>query len=102
MSQITLESVTLLTSDILVFSVSKKISQCKRRQQFLQQVAQAIQCTIRVGRIELTELNFAQFGSFYSCFRVEQSAELPSIVTDVDLPTTTIDKVPLTIHTGTM
>lgn len=65
-------------------------------------MAQAIQCIIREGRVELTELNFAQFGSSYFCFRVEQSSELPSIVTDVDLPTTTIDKVPLTIHTGTM
>ena len=33
--------------------------------------------------------------------RVEQRYELPPVVTDIDLPSTTIEKVPLSIHTGT-
>ncbi|XP_028400587.1 trafficking protein particle complex subunit 11-like [Dendronephthya gigantea] len=31
--------------------------------------------------------------------RVEQRSELPSVVTDIDLPSTSIEKVPLSIHT---
>ena len=37
----------------------------------------------------------------FNMFRVDQNSDLPSVVTDVDLPSTTIEKISLTIHTGT-
>ena len=55
-----------------------------------------------VSVLFLSEIYLNANRYIFTCFRVEQSSELPSIATDVDLPSTNIEKVPLSIHTGTI